>query len=100
VCRVAVLGASGYTGAEVARLCALHPNIKITALTGDKQAGKARARRSGAAECGCCARAQPTRRTTDAAHPSSRATPLPPSPPAIAFPFPLSHTHSAPTALC
>ena len=44
VCRVAVLGASGYTGAEVARLCALHPNIKITALTGDKQAGKARAR--------------------------------------------------------
>lgn len=40
VARVAVLGASGYTGAEVARLCALHPNIKITALTGDRQAGK------------------------------------------------------------
>ncbi|GBF90163.1 N-acetyl-gamma-glutamyl-phosphate reductase [Raphidocelis subcapitata] len=39
-CRVAVLGASGYTGAEVVRLSALHPNISITALTGEKQAGK------------------------------------------------------------
>jgi hypothetical protein len=38
--RVAVLGASGYTGAEVARLSALHPHIRITALTGEKQAGK------------------------------------------------------------
>ena len=38
--RVAVLGASGYTGAEVVRLSALHPNIRITALTGEKQAGK------------------------------------------------------------
>lgn len=41
VCNVAVLGASGYTGAEVVRLSALHPNIKITTLTGDRQAGKA-----------------------------------------------------------
>lgn len=40
VARVAVLGASGYTGAEVARLSACHPGINITALTGDKQAGK------------------------------------------------------------
>lgn len=40
--RVAVLGASGYTGAEVMRLCALHAGIKIVALTGDKQAGKVR----------------------------------------------------------
>nr|QKY14856.1 N\-acetyl-gamma-glutamyl-phosphate reductase (ARGC) [Polytomella parva] len=39
-CRVAVFGASGYTGAEVVRLTALHPNIKVTALTGEKQAGK------------------------------------------------------------
>lgn len=38
--RVAVLGASGYTGAEVVRLSALHPHITITALTGEKQAGK------------------------------------------------------------
>ncbi|KXZ43380.1 hypothetical protein GPECTOR_92g603 [Gonium pectorale] len=40
VARIAVLGASGYTGAEVVRLSALHPNIKVTVLTGDKQAGK------------------------------------------------------------
>lgn len=38
--RVAVLGASGYTGAEVVRLAALHPGIRVTALTGEKQAGK------------------------------------------------------------
>ncbi|KAG2454794.1 hypothetical protein HYH02_000629 [Chlamydomonas schloesseri] len=41
VAKIAVLGASGYTGAEVVRLTALHPNIKVTVLTGDKQAGKA-----------------------------------------------------------
>lgn len=40
VARVAVLGASGYTGAEVVRLTALHPGVKVTALTGDRQAGK------------------------------------------------------------
>lgn len=40
VCNVAVLGASGYTGAEVVRLSALHPHIKIATLTGDRQAGK------------------------------------------------------------
>lgn len=44
VCRVAVLGASGYTGAEVVRLSALHPHLRITALTGEKQAGKVRNR--------------------------------------------------------
>eukprot|EP00887_Chlorella_sp_A99_P006750 scaffold3.g6750.t1 len=38
--RVAVLGASGYTGEEVVRLLALHPTFKITVLTGDRQAGK------------------------------------------------------------
>jgi N-acetyl-gamma-glutamyl-phosphate reductase len=37
--RVAVLGASGYTGAEVTRLLALHPHFRITALTGDSKAG-------------------------------------------------------------
>ncbi|PNH05958.1 putative N-acetyl-gamma-glutamyl-phosphate reductase, chloroplastic [Tetrabaena socialis] len=37
---IAVLGASGYTGAEVVRLCSGHPGVKVTALTGDKQAGK------------------------------------------------------------
>ena len=37
---IAVLGASGYTGEEVVRLLALHPAFKVTALTGDRQAGK------------------------------------------------------------
>lgn len=41
VARVAVLGASGYTGAEVIRLTALHPGIRVTAMTADRQAGKA-----------------------------------------------------------
>lgn len=38
--KIAVLGASGYTGAEVVRLLALHPGFQITAMTGEKQAGK------------------------------------------------------------
>lgn len=38
--RVAVLGASGYTGAEVIRLCASHPHICITSLTAERAAGK------------------------------------------------------------
>lgn len=60
VCRVAVLGASGYTGAEVMRLSALHPNLKITALTGDRQAGKVRTKgystnqRTAARNARCC----------------------------------------------
>jgi Semialdehyde dehydrogenase, NAD binding domain len=40
--RVAVLGASGYTGEEVVRLLALHPVFDVTVLTGDRQAGKVR----------------------------------------------------------
>jgi N-acetyl-gamma-glutamyl-phosphate reductase len=35
--RIAVLGASGYTGAEVMRLLALHPGLQATVLTGEKQ---------------------------------------------------------------
>ena len=42
--RIAVLGASGYTGEEVVRLLALHPAFRVTALTGDRQAGKVRRR--------------------------------------------------------
>lgn len=42
--KIAVLGASGYTGEEVVRLLALHPNFKVTVLTGDRQAGKVRGR--------------------------------------------------------
>ena len=37
--RVAVVGASGYTGAELLRLCAQHPRLEVVAATGDSQAG-------------------------------------------------------------
>lgn len=37
---IAVLGASGYTGAEVMRLLSLHPDFKVTALTGESKAGQ------------------------------------------------------------
>jgi len=36
---IAILGASGYTGAELVRLIATHPGIKIVALSGDRKAG-------------------------------------------------------------
>ncbi len=36
----AILGASGYTGAELLRLLHNHPAFRIVALTGDSQAGK------------------------------------------------------------
>ncbi|HEX3970173.1 MAG TPA: N-acetyl-gamma-glutamyl-phosphate reductase, partial [Stellaceae bacterium] len=38
--RVAILGASGYTGAELLRILAHHPNTAINVLTADRQAGK------------------------------------------------------------
>ena len=41
--RVAILGASGYTGAELIRLLARHPNIEIAALTADRKAGQSMA---------------------------------------------------------
>ena len=37
---VAILGASGYTGAELVRLISTHPSIRIAALTGDRKAGQ------------------------------------------------------------
>jgi N-acetyl-gamma-glutamyl-phosphate reductase len=37
---LAVLGASGYTGAESLRLLAHHPNVAIRAVTADRQAGR------------------------------------------------------------
>jgi N-acetyl-gamma-glutamyl-phosphate reductase len=37
---VAVLGASGYTGAELVRLVATHPRLRIAALTADRKAGQ------------------------------------------------------------
>ena len=38
--RIGILGASGYTGAELLRILAHHPNASIDALTADRQAGK------------------------------------------------------------
>ncbi|MFN0113700.1 MAG: N-acetyl-gamma-glutamyl-phosphate reductase [Paracoccaceae bacterium] len=38
---VAILGASGYTGAELVRLIATHPSLRVAALTGDRKAGMA-----------------------------------------------------------
>ncbi|GAQ83400.1 N-acetyl-gamma-glutamyl-phosphate reductase [Klebsormidium nitens] len=40
VVRVGVLGASGYTGAEIARLLATHPFFKVTMMTADRKAGQ------------------------------------------------------------
>ncbi|MBY6042518.1 N-acetyl-gamma-glutamyl-phosphate reductase [Phaeobacter italicus] len=37
--KVAILGASGYTGAELVRLIAQHPNIEIAALSAERKAG-------------------------------------------------------------
>ncbi len=36
---IAILGASGYTGAELVRLIAQHPNMTITALAAERKAG-------------------------------------------------------------
>lgn len=37
--RVGILGASGFTGAELLRLCARHPALEVVHATGDSQAG-------------------------------------------------------------
>lgn len=37
--RVGIVGASGYTGAELLRLCAGHPSLEVVIATGDSQAG-------------------------------------------------------------
>src|SRR5215831_16440131 len=36
---VGIVGGSGYTGAELLRLCASHPNLDVRLATGDTQAG-------------------------------------------------------------
>ncbi len=38
--KIAILGASGYTGAELVRLIASHPNMEIAALSADRKAGQ------------------------------------------------------------
>ena len=37
--KIAILGASGYTGAELVRLIASHPSLEIAALSGNSKAG-------------------------------------------------------------
>jgi len=37
--QVGIIGASGYTGAELLRLCAQHPEFEVVYATGDTQAG-------------------------------------------------------------
>ena len=39
--RIAIIGASGYTGAELLRLCSVHPQLEVVLATGDSQAGTA-----------------------------------------------------------
>ncbi|MEM8788849.1 MAG: N-acetyl-gamma-glutamyl-phosphate reductase [Pseudomonadota bacterium] len=39
--RIAILGASGYTGAELVRLIATHPRLRVAALSADRRAGSA-----------------------------------------------------------
>lgn len=41
--KIAILGASGYTGAELVRLILGHPQMEVAALTGDRKAGMAMA---------------------------------------------------------
>lgn len=38
--RIAILGASGYTGSELVRLLLRHPRVEIVALTADRKAGQ------------------------------------------------------------
>lgn len=38
--KIAILGASGYTGAELVRLIATHPSFEVAALSGDRKAGQ------------------------------------------------------------
>src|SRR6516225_8958570 len=37
--KVGIVGASGYTGAELLRLCAGHPELEVAVATGESQAG-------------------------------------------------------------
>jgi N-acetyl-gamma-glutamyl-phosphate reductase len=37
--QIGIIGASGYTGAELLRLCAGHPDFEVAVATGDSQAG-------------------------------------------------------------
>ena len=39
--KAAVIGASGFTGAELLRICASHPDLEVAVATGDSMAGRA-----------------------------------------------------------
>ena len=39
--KIAIIGASGFTGAELLRLCAGHPDFEVVVATGESQAGTA-----------------------------------------------------------
>ena len=39
--KVAVIGASGFTGAELLRICASHPDLEVAVATGESMAGRA-----------------------------------------------------------
>ncbi|MBS1836584.1 MAG: N-acetyl-gamma-glutamyl-phosphate reductase [Actinobacteria bacterium] len=41
--RIGIIGASGFTGAELLRICASHPGLQVGFATGDSQAGAAAA---------------------------------------------------------
>lgn len=41
--RIGILGASGYTGAELVRIAATHPGLEVAALAADRRAGAAMA---------------------------------------------------------
>lgn len=41
--KIAILGASGYTGAELVRLIATHPSMEVAALSGNSKAGQSMA---------------------------------------------------------
>lgn len=40
---IAILGASGYTGAELVRIIATHPSLRVAALSGERKAGQSMA---------------------------------------------------------
>ena len=42
--KIAILGASGYTGAELVRLIATHPGLEIAALAANSKAGQSMAK--------------------------------------------------------
>ena len=44
---VGIIGASGYSGLELSRILALHPQVELKLLGSDKWAGDTAARRAG-----------------------------------------------------